>query len=150
MADASMTSADRQPPASVSWPFSSALLLGALPTAAPCARLHARHVLNEWGLARLGDTVELLVSELVTNAIQASQLMAGPASPPVHLRLFSDGTVVLIEVWDDNPYAPELKTGDLNADCGRGLILVGALSTRWNWYFPPEGPGKVVWAEVGA
>lgn len=46
------------------WPLQSFLELGALPGAVPCARLHARHVLREWGLADLADSTELLVSEL--------------------------------------------------------------------------------------
>jgi hypothetical protein len=36
------------------------------------------------------------------------------------------------------------------ADGGRGLLLVDTLSARWNWYFPPDMDGKVVWAEVSA
>src|SRR5579862_5146488 len=54
------------------WPLCSYLELGALPTAVPCARLHARHVLWEWGLNGLAADTELLVSELVTNAIKAT------------------------------------------------------------------------------
>jgi anti-sigma regulatory factor (Ser/Thr protein kinase) len=146
MTDASMISAVHRPS---SWPLSSFLELRAWPTAAPCARLHAKLVLNEWGVAHLGDTVELLVSELMTNAIQASQRMPGPSTPPVRLRLSSDRAVVLIEVWDGNPGAPVLMDADENAESGRGLILVDALSTRWSWYLPPERDGKVVWAEVG-
>ena len=49
------------------WPLHSFLELGALPGAVPCARLHARHVLWEWGLASLTDDTELLVSEMITN-----------------------------------------------------------------------------------
>jgi hypothetical protein len=48
------------------------LELGALPTAVPCARLHVKHVLREWQMPRLADPVELVVAELVTNAMQAS------------------------------------------------------------------------------
>ena len=46
------------------WPLRSYLELGALPTAVPCARLHARHLLWEWGLNGLAADTELLVSEL--------------------------------------------------------------------------------------
>jgi len=48
----------------------SHLVLGALPSAVPCARLHAKLVLAEWGLKALAETAELLVSELVTNAVR--------------------------------------------------------------------------------
>ena len=51
----------------------SSLLLGALPSAVPCARLHARQVLWEWGISNLTDSTELLVSELVTNAVLVSR-----------------------------------------------------------------------------
>ena len=56
----------------MSWPLQTTLTLGALPTAAGCARLHARNVISGWGQAALADNVELVVSELVTNAILAS------------------------------------------------------------------------------
>ena len=62
------------------WPLQSFLELGALPGAVPCARLHARHLLWEWGLAGLADSTELLVSEMITNAVQASREMARPPS----------------------------------------------------------------------
>jgi len=71
------------------------LELGALPTAVPCARLHVKHVLREWQMAQLADPVELIVAELVTNAMQASaglttSQFAGrwsPGLPPVRLWL---------------------------------------------------------------
>ncbi len=56
------------------WPVSSTLELGALPTAVPCARLHAKQLAWEWGLTSMTETIELLVSELTTNAVHA---MAG-------------------------------------------------------------------------
>src|SRR5262249_62047435 len=73
------------------------LELGALPTAVPCARLHVKHVLREWQMQELADTVELVVAELVTNAMQASagltsSQFAGrwaPGLPPVRLALAS-------------------------------------------------------------
>ena len=57
----------------VRFPRRSSLLLGALPSAVPCARLHARQVLWEWGLSEVAETAELLLSELVTNAVQAAR-----------------------------------------------------------------------------
>jgi len=56
----------------ISWELHSALSIGALATATPCARLHARNVVCEWGLHDIADAVELVVSELVTNAVKAS------------------------------------------------------------------------------
>src|ERR1700680_3594376 len=96
------------------WPLRSYLELGALPGAVPCARLHAKLVLWEWGLDRLVETSELLVSEIVTNAVRAS---AGPADgqgvqqrvsglPSVWLWLATDRRNVLIQVWDSNDETP--------------------------------------------
>jgi anti-sigma regulatory factor (Ser/Thr protein kinase) len=132
-------------------PLRSYLELGALPTAVPCARLHARHVLWEWGLNGLAPDGELLVSELVTNAVKAT---AGRDGAAVRLRLSGDSTRVLIEVWDADPRAPEAKdlgedgTLDPQEDGGRGLFLVAALSARWDWYPTREPAGKVVWCEL--
>ena len=77
----------REPMTMPSWPLRSELELGAFPTAVPCARLHARQVLWEWQLPEHAETAELLVSELVTNAVRAC---GGLASPVVRLVLASD------------------------------------------------------------
>jgi anti-sigma regulatory factor (Ser/Thr protein kinase) len=119
------------------WPLQNSLQLGALPTAAPCARLHAKHLLWEWGLETITDTVELLVSELVTNGVKAVQ--ATEQKPPVWLRLSTNSIQLLIEVWDGNTRPPnprELEDGvpALEDEGGRGLFLVSTLSGRWNWY----------------
>ena len=57
------------------WPLQDFLELGALAGAVPCARLHTRQVLWEWDLRNLGESAELLVAELVTNAVKASRVM---------------------------------------------------------------------------
>ena len=54
------------------WELRTFLELGSLPSAVPCARLHTRQVLWEWHLDALAGTAELIVSELVTNAVHAS------------------------------------------------------------------------------
>src|SRR5690242_1522197 len=59
------------------WPLQSYLAFGALPTAVPCARLHARMIVAEWGLPQLAEIVELIVSELTTNAVRASEGLTG-------------------------------------------------------------------------
>ena len=142
------------PVTAYSWPLRSSLELGALPTAVPCARLHTRHLLWEWGLDDLAESAELLVSELVTNAVQAMARQEDHTA--VRLQLFGDKAQVLIEVWDADPQQPTLTDpgadglSDLEAEGGRGLLLVGALSTRWNWYLTQEPTGKVVWCELEA
>jgi anti-sigma regulatory factor (Ser/Thr protein kinase) len=125
------------------WPLRSFLELGALSGAVPCARLHTRHLLREWQLTGLADSAELLVSEVVTNAIQVTQADARTA--PVRLWLLADGTRLLILVWDASPLPPVcVSTGD-DAENGRGLLLVDTLSTRWG-HFPHPNGGKTVWA----
>ena len=130
------------------WPLRSNLALGALPSAVPCARLHAKHVLREWGLKALGETIELIVSELITNSLKATAALDRPVPSPIRLRLSSDRSQVLVEVWDSSTKPPHVIEADVAADGGRGLLLVDTLSARWNWYFPPDMDGKVVWAEV--
>ncbi len=80
------------------------LPLGCLPTAPACARAHADAVLHEWGLAHLADDAVMIVSELTTNAYDASVIW--PNKPPIALRLIADDTRLLIEVWDHSPVDP--------------------------------------------
>jgi anti-sigma regulatory factor (Ser/Thr protein kinase) len=127
-----------------SWPLHSFLELGALPGAVPCARLHARQVAWEWGLAGLGDDTELLVAELLTNAVTAARTMEPIA--PVRLWLLSDTTQIVILVWDASPEPPVRAQIDDDAERGRGLLLVEAVSRQWGWYAPQDSAGKVVWA----
>lgn len=134
--------------ANSAWPLCSHLELGALPSAAPCARLHATHVLWEWGLTRLSESVELVVSELVTNAVHASRQQSWP--PVVRLWLLSDEFRVRILVWDGSPMRPVRVDADEETEGGRGLLLVESISDQWNWFQPAGREGKVVWAEVSA
>lgn len=64
-----------------SWPLQTHLELAAYATAPACARGHARSVALEWGLTGLADAAELLASELVTNAFQASRRLSSPETP---------------------------------------------------------------------
>jgi anti-sigma regulatory factor (Ser/Thr protein kinase) len=139
-----------------SWPLRSYLQLGALPGAVPCARLHAKLVLWEWGLDRLVETSELLVSEIVTNAVRASTRPAnGPGGeqqvsglPAVWLWLATNRRDVLIQVWDGNDEIPARQDRGLEAEGGRGLLLVERLSAQWGTYTPEGWSGKVVWGIV--
>jgi len=138
------------------WPLSSSLVLGALPSAVGCARLHARNVMCEWGLGSIAETVELVASELTTNAVLAS---TGPDGRPryegdqsglpvVHVRLMSDCVHLVIEVWDRSMRAPIPKQAEPDREGGRGLMLVEALCERWNWRTVAGWSGKLVWAEL--
>ena len=128
------------------WPLQDFLELGALPGAVPCARLHARQVIWEWGLARLADSVEIIVSEIVTNAVQASRSLEWTHS--VRLWLLSDKARVLILVWDANPQPPVRVDADDEAESGRGLLLVETISDQWGSFATRETGGKAVWAAV--
>ena len=129
------------------WRLRSHLELGALPGAVPCARLHARQVLWEWRLEGQADTIELLVSELVTNAVQASAGL-GPAVASVRLWLCSDGHRVVVQVWDGCDRLPVRRDAEPDSAGGRGLLLVDSLSAQWGSYRPEGASGKVVWALV--
>ncbi len=128
------------------WPLHSFLELGALPGAVPCARLRARNLLWEWGLAALTDSTELVVSELITNAIQTSRTTGQAA--PVRLWLLSDKVQVLVLVWDASPHVPTQADVSDETENGRGLLLVEAVSQQWAWYFPASEGGKYVWAQI--
>jgi anti-sigma regulatory factor (Ser/Thr protein kinase) len=127
------------------WPLHSHLDLSALPGAVPRARHHARRVLADWKLGALGEPAELVVSELVTNAIRA-----GRAHHHVQLRLASDRARVLIEVQDGSPQPPVLAGATADDESRRGLCLVEAMSAAWDWYPHPASGGKVVWALMPA
>lgn len=124
------------------WSFRTYLELGALPSAVPRARRHTSQVLRKWGLAEIGESAELVVSELITNAIRAS-CQPGCGSR-VRLWLFSNGASVVIKVWDSSPEPPQpARAGPADED-GRGLLIVQALATSWNSH--ARDGGKIVWA----
>jgi hypothetical protein len=128
--------------------------LGALRTAPATARGHVRGTLAVWRLSELTDTVELVVSELTANAVNASAGSDGhPAAfdgriPVIQVRLFVGEAVLVAEVWDKADGAPARKNAGAADESGRGLDLVHELTdARWGWYHAPSGPGKCVWAE---
>ena len=150
------SSGDGPPLAGLS-PLQSYLELGALASAVPCARLHARQVVWEWGLEELADPVELIVSELVTNGLHASEGLAGsryagrwaPGVPPLRLWLQAEDKRIVIQVWDGNDKLPVRQMGSPSAEGGRGLLLVESISITWGSYQAEGASGKVVWAVVG-
>jgi anti-sigma regulatory factor (Ser/Thr protein kinase) len=102
-----------------------------------------RQLLWEWQLTDFADSAELLVSEIVTNAIQITQ--ADMHSAPVRLWLLADQARLLILVWDASPLPPVRMSSSADAENGRGLLLVETISARWGWHFLPDKGGKVVW-----
>ena len=146
----------------MTWPLRTYITLVAVPTAAAWARRLVVEELDTWGLTALAERAELLVSELVTNALRAS----GDLDPAlaeryqqqpnavkyedlikiscVRLRISADSRQLLIEVWDKNPQPPAVTELDksglprLESETGRGLFLVAAYSAQWGWYYPAE------------
>ncbi|MFG2513013.1 SpoIIE family protein phosphatase [Streptomyces sp. NPDC048584] len=102
------------------------------------ARRLARRALSRWGMEELSDTVELLVSEVVTNAVRY-------ATRPVTLRLLRTD-VLRCEVGDDVPQLPRLRQARATDEGGRGLYLVNRLARRWGT--TRLSTGKVVWFEL--
>ena len=100
-------------------------------------RSWATQRLADWGLEEMAFTTELVVSELVTNAIRY-------ASAPIQLRLIQNGTLIC-EVSDASNTAPHLRRARTFDEGGRGLFLVAQLSHRWGTRHRTNG--KTIWAE---
>lgn len=126
------------------WPYKAHLAFAALTSAIPCARVHVRLVAREWGLADRADTAELLVSELMTNALRASGRLTTLGPPVVELWLACDQVSLLIQVGDGDEKMPVRRDAGPDAESGRGLLLVHSLSKDWGTY--RTASGKVVWA----
>jgi anti-sigma regulatory factor (Ser/Thr protein kinase) len=134
--------------------LTSGLTLAAVPTAVGLARSFARSRLTQWGLNRLVSDAELVASELVTNAVNATATTnPRPRSSELHnlalitVRLVVTADSLVIEVWDRDPSPPVSKDAAAADDAGRGLLIVGALCRRWGYFFPESG-GKAVLGEL--
>ncbi|MCS0602233.1 SpoIIE family protein phosphatase [Streptomyces sp. LP11] len=108
------------------------------PAAVSKMRLAVSDKLAEWGLAELGFGMELVLSELITNAIRYG-------SDPVHVRLIRDRTLIC-EVSDGSSTSPHLRYAATTDEGGRGLFLVQQMTERWGTRYSPQG--KVIWAEM--
>ncbi|MFB7243571.1 SpoIIE family protein phosphatase [Streptomyces populi] len=95
--------------------------------------------LEVWELTAATFTAELVVSELVTNAIRYGE-------PPIRLRLIHGSETLICEVSDSSPTAPHLRRAKTFDEGGRGLLLVAQLTQRWGSRHTPEG--KTIWAEL--
>jgi len=118
-----------------------------------------------WGLGFLMMHVQVVVTELVTNAVRFTGRLDATAQEEyairpqgvsyqevsavgtVHLHLNYGPGRLLVEVWDESKEAPLPQIPDFVSERGRGLYLVSAFCEQWGWY-PSEGGGKVVWAEM--
>jgi len=127
--------------------------LATLPTSPFWARRYLRQFLGSCrGLGiDTADTAELLVSELVTNAVRFA---SGPVPAQEYSNRVNAGIIwlsvrhfgggLLIEVFDTDATPPVFVDPAEDAENGRGLFIVDALSRQWSYFFPPGG-GKVVY-----
>jgi len=115
-------------------------LLPPVPESAQASRQFVATTLGGWELSQLIDDVELIVSELVTNAVAY-------AREPIMLTLTARPSTVRVEVEDDSPAWPIPRNGSAKDEAGRGLVLVGAMSRAWG-VRAVDGIGKAVWADV--
>ncbi|WNM33085.1 SpoIIE family protein phosphatase [Streptomyces sp. Li-HN-5-11] len=102
-------------------------------------RKQAVEQLGSWELTEAAFIAELVVSELVTNAIRYG-------TPPIRLRLIHDETHLICEVSDTSHTAPHLRRAKTWDEGGRGLLLVAQLTRRWGSRHTAEG--KTIWAEL--
>ncbi|MGW1798220.1 SpoIIE family protein phosphatase [Streptomyces sp. NPDC001984] len=108
------------------------------PAAVARLREAASAKLDEWGLIEPAFSMELVLSELVTNAIRHG-------SEPIHVRLIHDRTLIC-EVADGSSTSPHLRYAATTDEGGRGLFLVARMTERWGTRYTPHG--KVIWAEL--
>ena len=113
--------------------------LSSIPSIAAQARALVREQLAAWHLDDLADTAELLVSELVTNALRYGRGDIG-------LRLLRAAGNLVCEISDGLESAPRLRTVHFSDEGGRGLYLVDQLSQRWGTRTTDHG--KIVWFEL--
>lgn len=148
------------------------LELSVFPTSPYYARVHVQRVLEGWRRDDLIETAQLVVSELVSNAIKAHAPHASPpadtesravlesravaeaaahASPDhIWLDLYPVGDAVVLRVWDAAGRTPPvLRDPGPDDEGGRGLCLVDLLARSWGYYRPASG-GKIVWCTLAA
>ena len=107
------------------------------PAAVAGIRAAVAEKLDDWDLSELAFTSELLLSELITNAIRH-------ASAPIRVRLLRDRSLIC-EVSDGSSTSPHLRYAATMDEGGRGLFLVSQIAEHWGTRYTPEG--KVIWAQ---
>ncbi|ELS58869.1 putative Integral membrane sensor protein [Streptomyces viridochromogenes Tue57] len=107
------------------------------PAAVAQVRSDVTRTLQGWGLEELSFTTELILSELVTNAIRYG-------GGPIRVRMLRDRSLIC-EVFDSSSTSPHLRYATMTDEGGRGLFLVAQIAERWGTRYLPAG--KVIWAE---
>ena len=121
--------------------------LAAHPAVVATARLRTRRALRAWQLDELNEDASQVVSELVTNSIEAHRREHLDA--PVRLTLVAGLRTLLVVVRDASTHQPDTCSPGTDAETGRGLLIVDALSARWDTKHAPGG-GKVIRALIRA
>ena len=121
--------------------------LGPRPGSVKTGRAFTRATLLDWHQPALTDLAELVVSELVTNALRhgvpsARRLVSEHC---IRLQLLAQAPFVMCMVTDPGHEIPVLREPEPTCESGRGLNVVESCSVRWGWHLLDEG-GKVVWA----
>ncbi|MFE0365404.1 ATP-binding protein [Streptomyces griseoaurantiacus] len=134
--------------------LAASLRMTAVPSAVACSRKFVRHTLKRWQLEEHADEAMLIMSELVTNAVKASGITALKPKPwqikaehVIGIQLRAIEASLYADVWDRTAAAPVRRNPMLDAESGRGLVLVESLAKQWDVFRPRSG-GKVVWAEL--
>jgi anti-sigma regulatory factor (Ser/Thr protein kinase) len=134
---------------------SDRISLAALVSAPGNSRRFVRQVCARWNVPdEQSETIQLLTSELVTNAVAETGILE---SDPEYGVAHADATLIqvgllefahslVVEVWDSSFEPPKLAEPDSDSERGRGLQLVDTLSRQWGYY--PARTGKVVWCEI--
>ena len=141
------------------------------PESVKTARDFTRTTLDRWGMTAIADDAELVVSELVTNALRHGMSGSGsvpgprlapgpgsvpgsgavpgpgpgPANPVIRLRLLAQAPYLMCMVADPTREIPLRRESGSGDATGRGLHVIESCCSRWGWHLLDEG-GKVVWA----
>ncbi|MFJ3234895.1 PAS domain S-box protein [Streptomyces sp. NPDC086787] len=113
--------------------------LPAEPRSVPAGRSFLGQVLDDWRVADRRDDACLLLSEVLTNAVQHAQ-------GPIGLHICRTDTELTIEIADHSPHLPQPRVAAEDAESGRGLLLVRALADAWG--VRPTDEGKTTWFSI--
>jgi anti-sigma regulatory factor (Ser/Thr protein kinase) len=117
-----------------------AFTLPSSPYSAHMARFYVRAALSYHDLGDFTEDAEIVTSEIVTNAVQHS----GAQTIGLELTSLEGSKAVAIVITDPSAVPPIKRDPACDTECGRGLHIVAALSSRWGWR--PQGAGKAVFA----
>jgi anti-sigma regulatory factor (Ser/Thr protein kinase) len=126
------------------------IVLGAIDTAPRTARATLRECLSQWKLAHLQDDAELILDELVVNAVTASRQAApqGEAPAAITVKIAVERGELRLQAWDPDPLpAPRDYLPGLWDESGRGLLIVKTLAHDWGT-IPGTNGGKHVFATL--